>query len=87
MIQVCRADGGSVFDWRDLQQIKNYVCGDEWSAVEVFPPESRLKDPSNARYLWCCKDPLKFGLPGGRVVFDAHESFAPQRPLPKAVPA
>lgn len=84
MLQICRADGGSVFDWRHLQEIKNAVLGPEWEAVELFPAESRLKDPSNARYLWAAKDRLPFGLPGGRVVLDAHEAFAPQRPLPVA---
>lgn len=84
MLQVCRADGGSVFDWRDLQQIKNLVCGAEWEAVEIFPAESRLKDPSNARYLWCTNMPLPFGLPGGRVVVDACAALAPQRPFPPA---
>lgn len=79
MIQVARLDGGSVFDWRHLQQIKNQVCGEEWEAAELFPAESRLKDPSNARYLWCRKEPFPFGIPGGRVVLDAHEAFAPQR--------
>lgn len=79
MLQICRADGGSVVDWRDLQQIKNAVCGPEWEAVEIFPAESRLKDPSNARYLWCCANSLPFGLPGGRLVLDASEAFAPQR--------
>lgn len=82
MIQVCRADGGSVFDWRDLQQIKNRVLGDEWEAVELYPAESRLKDPSNARYLWCAKGGFPFGLPGGRCVLDAQQAFGPQRPLP-----
>lgn len=81
MIQVCRADGGSVFDWRDLQQIKNKVCGDAWEAVELFPAEQRLKDPSNARYLWAFEGRAPLGLPGGRMVLDAHEAYAPQRPF------
>lgn len=79
MLQICRADGGSVFDWRDLQAIKSGVLSPEWEAVELFPAESRLKDPSNARYLWCCSRRLPFGLPGGRLVLDAHEAFVPQR--------
>lgn len=79
MIQVCRSDGGSVFDWRHLQQIKNQVCGEEWEAVELFPAESRLRDPSNARYLWCRKEPFPFGMNGGRLVLDEHEAIAPQR--------
>lgn len=82
MLQICRADGGSVVDWRDLQQIKNLICGGEWEAVEIFPAESRLKDPSNARYLWCFNGRLPFGLPGGRHVVDAINAMAPQRPFP-----
>lgn len=82
MIQVCRADGGSVIDWRDLQQIKNLVVGEDWEAVELYPSEARLKDPSNARYLWAFKGEAPFGLPGRRMVLDAHEAFAPQRPFP-----
>lgn len=79
MLQVCRADGGSVFDWRHLQQIKNQVCGPEWEAVELFPAESRLRDPSNARYLWCRQQRFPFGMTGGRIVLDSHEAIAPQR--------
>jgi hypothetical protein len=65
-----------------MQEIKNLVCGPEWEAVEIFPAESRLKDPSNARYLWASKAVLPFGLPGGRIVIDGELSIAPQRPLP-----
>lgn len=86
MLLISRFDGGSVVDWRDMQQIKNIVLGDEWEGVEIFPAESRLKDPSNARFLWCCNRALPFGLPGGRAVCDAHEAVAPQRPLAR-VPA
>ena len=78
MLQICREDGGSVFDWRHMQQIKNAICGDEWEAVELFPAESRLADPSNARYLWACSRPFAFGF-RGRVVLDADEAIAPQR--------
>lgn len=83
-IQVFREDGGSVFDWRDLQQIKNLCVGDRWEAVELYPAESRLIDPSNARYLWCALEPFDFGFPGPRRVFDSTEAIAPQRPLPRA---
>lgn len=78
MLQICRTDGGSVIDWRDMQQIKTQLLGAEWEAVEMFPAESRLKDPSNARYLWGCSRQLPLGLPGGRVVTDS--CGVPQRP-------
>jgi hypothetical protein len=81
LLQVCRADGGSVFDWRDLQAIKNVVLGDNWEAVELFPAEWRLKDPSNARYLWASMGVMPLGLPGGRIVLNAEQAAAPQRPF------
>ncbi len=81
MLQICRSDGGSVFDWRDMQAIKTLVLGAEWSAVEVFPPESMLKDPSNARYLWASNKPMPFGLPGGRLLLSSADAIAPQRPF------
>jgi hypothetical protein len=83
ILQIWRHDDGSVFDWRHLQQIKNAVCGPEWEAVEIFPAESRLKDASNARYLWASEKAFPFGIPGGRNVLDAHETTAPQRPFAK----
>ena len=84
LIQVSRADGGSVVDWRHLQQIKNLMLDPEWEAVEIFPAESRLKDPSNARYLWASSAPFGFGFRGGgRVVLDSDRSIAPQRPFGK----
>lgn len=86
MIQVCRADGGSVVDWRHLQQIKNLMLDPEWEAVEIFPAESRLKDPSNARYLWASSVPFGFGMNGTRVVFDSDRAIAPQRPFEKEAP-
>ncbi len=81
MLQICREDGGSVFDWRDMQQIKNLVLGPEWEAVELYPSESRLRDPSNARYLWAKSDGFDIGFQGQRLVLDAEHAFAPQRPF------
>src|SRR5690606_20517486 len=40
-------------DWREFQQLKNYLVGEEWEGVELYPAESRLVDPSNRFYLWC----------------------------------
>jgi hypothetical protein len=85
VIGISNNDESSRHDWRDFQAIKNQLAGRDWEAVELYPAESRLKDPSNRFYLWCCeKGLLNFGLPGGRVVLDADEAVAPQRPFPKA---
>lgn len=83
MIGITHIDESAHHDWRDFQAIKNDIAGRDWEGVELYPAESRLKDPSNRFYLWCVpRGILKFGLPGGRVVLDANEAVAPQRPFP-----
>jgi hypothetical protein len=84
VVGISNADESSKHDWRDFQAIKNQLAGRDWEAIELYPAESRLKDPSNRFYLWCVpKGILAFGLPGGRRVLDADEAIAPQRPFPK----
>ena len=80
-IGVGRCDGGSVVDWRDLQCIKNDVAGPEWEAIELYPAESRLIDPSNYRILWAFQR-IPLGMFGRRNVLDANDPacIAPQRP-------
>ena len=76
-------DESAAHDWRDFQAIKNDLCGRDWEGIELYPSESRLKDPSNRFYLWCVPGGiLKFGLPGGRIVLNSYEAMAPQRPFP-----
>jgi len=48
-------DGSARIDWRDLQQIKNELLGEEAEAVQVFPAESRLVDTCNTFHLWTTK--------------------------------
>lgn len=62
-------------DWRDLQQIKNEVCGPECEGVELYPAESRLVDMSNQYHLWVIEDPRRwwpFGF-GERLVADGAD--------------
>lgn len=71
-------------DWREFQQLKNHLVGDEWEGIELYPAESRLVDPSNRFYLWCIpKDVIPWGLPGDfrRVNTDTRDGV-PQRPYP-----
>jgi len=84
LIGISNIDESAAHDWRDFQAIKNQLVGRDWEAVELYPAESRLIDPSNRFYLWCVpRGVLKFGLPGGRHVLDAADAIAPQRPFPK----
>ena len=65
-----RLDRGVVHDWRDLQRIKNEVCGPEREAVEIYPAESRLVDLANQYHLWVMPEGEKMpiGFDMGRVV-------------------
>ena len=45
-------DRAARHDWRDLQRIKNEICGPECDAVEIYPAESKLVDTSNQYHLF-----------------------------------
>lgn len=82
VIGITASDESARHDWRDFQRIKNDIVGPEWEAVELYPAESRLKDPSNRFYLWCApKGVFEFGLSGGRIVCGPESAIAPQRPF------
>ena len=87
ILGITATDETARHDWRDFQRIKNDIAGREWEGIELYPAESRLKDPSNRFYLWCVpKGVLKFGLPGGRHVLTSSNADAPQRPFDEESP-
>ncbi len=45
-------DRSPMRNWRHLQQIKNEVCGELCTGIEVFPPEDALTDTANEYHLW-----------------------------------
>jgi len=93
VLSITAGDETSRHDFRDFQQLKNMLIGPEWEAVEIYPAESELKDPSNRFYLWCfrkgtIRDRLGAGegmLPGREVV-GPENSIAPQRAFPETEP-
>ncbi len=46
-LSVKRNDKEVIFDWRDMQDIKNKLVGPEYEAIQLFPAESRLVDTAN----------------------------------------
>jgi len=52
--------------WRDMQRIKNEICGEEATAVQVMPPESELVDEADMYHLWVLSARLPFTLAYGR---------------------
>lgn len=85
-LSIKRNDRREVHDWRDLQRVKNEVCGEAAEAVEVYPAERRLVDTANQYHLWVFPDgfELPFGY-GFRAVADGTgrltETGARQRPF------
>lgn len=81
-LMISRLDGSAERDWRDFQRIKSEVFGPEVEAVELYPAESRVIDPSNAYFLWRLRgDARRIGLPGPRFVAEPGVTGAPQRRL------
>lgn len=52
--------------WRDMQRIKNEICGLEATAVQVMPPTSELVDEADMYHLWVMSRRLPFTLAYGR---------------------
>jgi hypothetical protein len=71
-------DGEARHDFRDMQCIKNDIAGPEWEAIELFPAESRLLDPSNYYTLWCAPK-ITIGRFVPRTVLTPETCIAPQR--------
>lgn len=62
-LSIKRRDKKSIHDWRDLQEIKNFICGEDREAVELYPKESRLVDTANQYHLFVY--PKSFMIPFG----------------------
>lgn len=68
-------------DWREMQRIKNELCGVGREACELYPSEDRLVDTANQYHLWVLpKGTLfPFGFDDGRVVTKPGKSaLAPE---------
>ena len=83
-LSIRRLDRKPCRDWRDFQQIKNELCGEEREALELYPRESRLVDTANQFHLWVQKKgfviPVGYNM-GRHVTDDLKIPCAVQRPL------
>jgi hypothetical protein len=84
-LSIKRIDKGTIHDWRELQQIKNEIVGEQNEAFEIYPSEDRKVDTSNQYHLWVFKDPtikLPIGFFSGRSVSNILDYGATrQRPF------
>lgn len=76
-LSIKRFDRRAIHDWRELQRIKNELCGPEFEAVEIYPAESRKVDTSNQFHLWVLSKGVRlpFGY-GSRMVVDEKTARA-----------
>lgn len=51
-LSIKRNDKRPAHDWRELQAIKNEVCGWEREGIEIYPAEARLVDEADQTWLW-----------------------------------
>lgn len=73
-LSIKRKDKQAIHDWRELQAIKNLLCGEEREAVEIYPAESRLVDTSNQFHLFVMPEGQKFPFGySDRLVVRGHE--------------
>lgn len=57
-----RHDTKTTVPWAHKQRIKNELIGAEVTAVEVFPPESKLFDEANIYHLWIIPPDVKLPI-------------------------
>jgi hypothetical protein len=83
-LSIKRNDRKPVRDWRDMQAIKNQLCGPEREACELYPAESRLVDSANQFHLWVLPAGMQFpfGFTVRLVTNDPGVGGAVQRPRP-----
>ncbi len=73
-------------DWREYQQIKNELIGEECEAMEIYPAESRLVDAANQFHIWGWLDST-YRIPVGfqeRLVLERSIAGSHQRPFKKS---
>ena len=84
-LSIKRLDRNAFHDWRDMQLIKNCICGPDHEGVELFPMERRLVDSANQYHMFVIKEekiPFPFGFTQ-RLVDDGEACGTKQRPWRK----
>ena len=83
-LSIKRRDKDSIHDWRDMQLIKNMICGEEREGCEIYPAESRLVDTSNQYHIFVLPQGqiFPFGYSDRLIVTDSDEIMnTRQRPF------
>lgn len=75
-LSIKRTNKEAIHDWRELQKIKNEICGEDREGVELYPSEKRLVDTSNQFHIFVMPKGVVFPFGyGGRMVVTGHDDF------------
>lgn len=87
-LSIKRNDRMPIHDWRELQRIKNELCGTRCEAAELYPAEFRHTDMANQYHLWCLRPDkgFPFGFNDGRLVSSDKETKDMMNALKKEKP-
>ncbi len=61
-LSIKRWDREQVFEWRDLQRIKDDILGTGIEAMQLFPASDRIVDTANQYHLWALPIGMTFGV-------------------------
>ena len=75
-LSIKRNDKEVIWDWRELQEIKNLICGESNEGMQLFPAESRVVDTVNQYHLFVLKEPNLF-IPVGFPTREVSDSSLP----------
>lgn len=76
---IANADQSARRDWREFMAIKRDVLGPDWEAIELYPHDGRVIDPSNYFILYAIRGEFPFGIQGPSRVCGPGEAIVPQR--------
>jgi hypothetical protein len=51
-LSIKRHDREPICDWRDFQEIKNQLCGEQAEGMMLYPAESRVVDTANQYWMY-----------------------------------
>jgi hypothetical protein len=51
-LSIKRLDLEPIHDWRDMQEIKNQLCGKDREGIELYPAEDRVVDTANQYHMF-----------------------------------
>ena len=92
-LSIKRLKKEAVHDWRELQRVKNDLCGEQREGMELYPAMARVVDTANSYHLFVLPLGTVFNVGfvhGAEVHDDLSDSYqwgeGRQRPLPSWMP-